>query len=631
MNFGAPILLILLAATPLALAIGLWTLRWRARQAGRMIRLGGGEVLSTSDARSRLLWLTAIGLALAFLALAAARPQIGARETEVRQTGIAVAVALDVSLSMGAQDVDPSRLAVAQAEIGRLFERLRGDRVGLVIFGGDAFVRFPLTRDVRAAREIVDALRPGEVFVPTGTNISAAIDTARSLLEQSDAATRAILIVSDGESLRGDALIAAGEAAGAGVRVFSAGVGTAAGSTILVESGVRGFGPLTPQIDRNTGQPIITRADLAALQSLAQAGRGRFADLGRPGALSALADYFDVLESTTFAVTLQRSPIERFQIFAALALVLLALEPLAPGLRRGWRWLRGGRNQRVQAATLGLFALLIGLIAGACASSAFSRNEQGNVLYDEGDYAAALSEYRQAQADEPGDRQLNLNAGRALHELGEFERAASESGRATGSEDATLAARAFFNLGNHRVAAGDLLAARNAYIESLLLNSTDVDAKFNLELVNAALATQQPPAADQSSDQPGDGGPPNPGQEGSAPGEGDQDGAQPGQQDDSAPPAGEAADGDQPPGEREAQPSPGEDEPGGLGETPPDVDGDSGLSALEALQQALSELDDDAPTREQALAILDALRTRLPRDLLSAGQQAPVEIDPEDR
>lgn len=629
MDFGAVVLLILLAAAPLALAIGFWTLRWRARQAGRMVRLGGGDVVNAGDARSRLIWLTALSLAVVLLALAAARPQIGAREIEVRQTGVAVAVALDVSLSMGAQDVDPSRLTVAQAEIGRLLERLQGDRVGLVIFGGDAFVRFPLTRDVRAAREIVDALRPGEGFVPAGTNISAAIDSARSLLEQSDAATRAILIVSDGESLRGDALLAAGEAAAAGVRVFSAGVGTSVGSTILVESGVRGFGPLTPQIDRSTGQPIISRADFAALQSLADAGRGRFADLGRPGSLSALADDFDALESTTFAVTLQRNPIERFQIFAALALLLLALEPLAPGLRRGWQRLR-----HRQPATLGLVVLAIGLIAGACASSAFSRNEQGNARYDEGDYAAALSEYRQAQADEPGERRLNLNAGRALHGLGEFERAAAESGRATESEDATLAASAFFNLGNHRVAGGDLLAARNFYIESLLLNPSDIDAKFNLELVNAALAALQPPPDDESGDQPGDRGNPSPQGSGS-PGEGDQGDGQPGQQDGSDPPdaSGGGASGEPSSmqGEGGAQPNPGGADPGALGEIPPEGEGDSALSALEALQQALSDLDRDAPTREQALAILDALRTRLPRELLSAGQQAPVEIDPEDR
>ena len=173
MDFGNALLLILLAAAPLALGIGLWTLRWRARQAGRMVRLGGGEVVSTGNARVRLLWLMALSLAVVLLALAAARPLIGGRETEVQQSGVAVAVALDVSLSMGAVDADPNRLAVAQAETGRLFERLQGDRVGLVIFGGDAFVRFPLTRDTRSAREIVDALRPGEGFVPAGTDISA--------------------------------------------------------------------------------------------------------------------------------------------------------------------------------------------------------------------------------------------------------------------------------------------------------------------------------------------------------------------------------------------------------------------------------------------------------------------------
>ena len=163
---------------------------------------------------------------------------------------------------------------------------------------------------------------------------------------------------------------------------------------------------------------------------------------------------------------------------------------------------------------------------------------------------------------------------------------------------------------DHRVTGGDLLAARNAYIESLLLNPSDIDAKFNLELVNAALGAPQPPPDNQG-------------------------GGQPGQQDDSDPPdtPGDGASGDPSSmqGEGGAQPNPGGADSGALGEIPPEGEGDSALSALEALQLALSDLDRDAPTREQALAILDALRTRQPRQLLSAGQQAPGEIDPEDR
>ncbi len=621
MNFGDGALLILLVAMPLAMGMGLWTLRWRARQAERMVRLGGGDVVRSSDARSRLLWLMTLSLALLLLALASARPQIGARETEVQQTGVAVAVALDVSLSMGARDVDPSRLSSAQSEIGHLLSRLPGDRVGLVLFAGNAFVRFPLTRDMHTARKIINALRPGEGFVTAGTDIRAAIEAALSLLEKSDAATRAILIVSDGESLRGDALLAANAAVATGVRVFSAGVGTSAGSTILVESSVRNSGSLTPQIDRNTGQPIISRADFASLQALADAGRGRFAALGRPGSLSALADDFDALASTTFAVTLQRNPIARFQIFTALALVLLVLEPLlSPGLRR--RRLR----RRGQSVTLSLVVMAIGLIASSCASNAFSHNERGNARYAEGSYAAALGEYRQAQADEPSERRLNINAGRALHRLGEFDRAASESGQGTQSSDARLAASAFFNLGNHRVAVGDLLAARNAYIESLLLNPSDIDAKFNLELVNAALMTLQPPPHNPTGARTGDIRDSNVEDSGT--------GGQPRQQDNSDPPDSRARTDGNPPsiqGEGGARAVSGNSGPDGLTETQPETKDAFTLTAMEALQQALSNLDRNAPTREQALAILDALRSRLPRELLSLGQHTPIEIDPEDR
>ena len=412
------------------------------------------------------------------------------------------------------------------------------------------------------------------------------------------------------------------------MRVFAAGIGTPDGATILVDNGV---GRLTPQLNRETGLAIVSPADFDALQALADAGRGRFVDLGRPGALSALADDFDALEATTFAVTRERIPVERFQIFAALALALLMLEPLAPALRRVWHRVGWGRSAGVQPALVGLLMLTIGLLASSCASSAFSHNEKGNTRYDAGDYQAALSEYRQAQADEPGERRLNLNAGRALHALGEFERAISESSRAAEAADATLAARAFFNLGNHRVAEGDLISARNAYIESLLLDPTDFDAKFNLELVNAALAVRQPPGDQQAGD-----GPPTPGQEGSGdPSEQNGQGSQPGQESDSGLP-GDPSEGTESDQSSAAdgvgqQRNPGDAEPGGLGQTPPSNEEDSALSAAEALQEALSELDRDAPTREQALAILDALRARSPRAALPVGQRAPISIDPEDR
>ncbi|MEE9277787.1 MAG: VWA domain-containing protein, partial [Dehalococcoidia bacterium] len=288
MQFGDGSLLSLVVAAAVALLLAVWTWRWRRTLRARLRRRGGSEARDGSAlvqrSRSRsILRVLLVAAALALLGIAVARPQFGDRTTEIRQEGVAVVIALDVSLSMAAEDQTPNRLAVAQAEIGGLLDRLRGDRVGLVIFAGDAFIRFPLTRDAVAARDIVNALEPGEALVRPGTDVAAAIDAARALLATSDAATNVILIVSDGESLQGDALLAAREAANRDLRVFTAGVGTEAGSTIPVAD--RFSRETTVKLDARTGLPVITRLDAPALASLAEAGRGRFVRLDRPGAL----------------------------------------------------------------------------------------------------------------------------------------------------------------------------------------------------------------------------------------------------------------------------------------------------------------------------------------------------------
>ena len=276
---ASPLVLFALAAAA-ALLLSAWSIRWRSRQAARFRGAGGGDVVVRRSLRRRWLKAALIAAALALLALAAARPQFGSTDVPIRQEGIAVALAVDVSLSMAAEDQAPSRLAVVREEVAGLLARLRGDRVGLVLFAGGAFPRFPLTRDAGAARQIVETLQPGMPPLPPGTDVAAAIEAALAILASSDAAAKVIVVIGDGEALQGDAIAAATAAAEAGVRVYAAGVGTTAGATIVVPD------PLTRQptlkIDAATGEPVITRANPALRLALARAGRGRFVLLDRP-------------------------------------------------------------------------------------------------------------------------------------------------------------------------------------------------------------------------------------------------------------------------------------------------------------------------------------------------------------
>ena len=615
MEFGRPELLATFAVAALIALLGIGTLAWRARQVRRFQR-GGGGAGPTSERRRDLLRLSLIVAAAGVLTFAAARPQFGETQVELEQRGVAVAIALDVSQSMTAQDQRPDRFSAAVGEISRYLAVRQDDLVGLVIFAGSSFVRFPLTEDRVAAERVLAALAPGELLVRPGSNLAAAIDGARTLLDGGEAATRIILLVTAGEELQGDALAAARSAADDGVRVFTAGVGTPDGAMIpAFDADGRNIGF---KIDARTGQPVVSRLNVEALSALATAGGGRFVRLDRPGALSSLTADFAALEASLFETKRDAAPKERFQIFLAIAIGLLLLEPVAGGALGGARLLR--RRSRT-AAIAGVASL--GLLAAACATQAFGLNGGANELVREGEHSAALEVYREAQELEPGNAALNLNAGRALHALEEFERAETETSRALRSEDPALRARALYNLALHRWANGDLIQAHSAFIEALRLEPNDLDAKINLELLTLQLQEllePEPGEEDGQSGMPGEGGgegePGEPGE--GEPGEG---GGEPTDQE--APEGAQQGEGDQEPGQ-DGQPGQ-RDEPSGIPENPdalgPDFfDGQSsGGDSRAELQEALDQLEREA-TVEQALALLDALRER-PRNQLSAGSE----------
>ncbi len=580
-QFGDPSLLALLLAGILAGGISLRILRWRARQVTRLLDRGGGRILAGADPRRGLWKFGLICLVVVLLAIAIARPQFGARTRPLEQQGVAMVVALDASLSMAAQDTTPNRMLATQTELAALLDRMSGDRVGLVIYAGEALVRFPLTRDLKTARAIIDTMRPGERALRPGTDVAAAITQSLALLETTPARTRVILLVGDGESLSGDALAAARVAAAADVHIFTAGAGSEAGATIPVVN--RNTGQTVDKIDARSGEPIVTRLDSAALAALADRGGGRFVRLDQPGALSDLAADFDALEASRFAVTTERRPRERFQIALALALALLLIEPLIaarPPRRAAPVAARAPSRLRRRLLFAGLLPV-VALAAASCGDFAAERNAAGTAAFDEGRFDDAATAYREALAASPGDPRLAMNLARALHALEEYDAAIDATRRALAGDDDALAARAYYQLGVHHFEREDLVAARSAYIEALLIEPSDIDAKLNLEIVNTLLAALAPPPGDDGapgdSDEPGSEG--GSGDEGSGGG----DGSSPV---DTAPgrPAGRA-------------PVPGADD-SGIGYSP----------AQEALRDAIRAFDRNNPSPEAALAILDALR-----------------------
>ena len=580
MSFGTPALLALLALVPLT-AAGLFAVhRWQTQAAARYAgsRPPGSLVAMASGPR----WSVAAALltaAVALAALAAARPQAGSRETPVEKAGIDLMLVLDVSQSMDARDVEPSRLARAQAEVLSLLDRLHGDRAGLVIFGRSALLRSPLSTDLRAVAQQVESASRDQGLLQPGTALAAAIDVAVDALAGSpspaaiggpvetggrlSAATRSrvILVVSDGEDHEGRATDAAMRAAQEGIPIYAAGVGSPDGA-FIPELDPKS-GQFAPKLDPSTGQPVITRLDEGLLRRLAGIGDGRYVALegsGRP--LASLADDFADLEKTLFAVAQERRPIERFQWFALAALAALALEGIVAARRRlpslGW--------------TPALASLtFLGLIGAACAASAHSLNEKGNRFYSQGSYAEALDAYQRAQAERPDLGQITHNAANALHRLGRFQRAAEEARRALNTAEGPLAAQLYYGLGNHLFRAGSLEEALNAYKHALMEDPSDADAKYNLEVVLRLLQVRPPP-------------------EGTQPGQG-----QPG------------------------QPGGGEEGPG-----QPQPEGEAGRAERiqRDLQQALAGIEEEFSI-EKALRVLDLLREQQLTQQ-RAGERAPV-------
>ena len=477
MSFGAPGYLAFLLLTGASTACVVWWGIWRA---GARTRLGwpaGRRVAAVYVAPAALL------AALTLAVVASARPQAGAHDVLVEQRGVDLVIVLDVSNSMLADDVAPTRLGQAQAEIARLLDRMQGNRAGLVIFAGQPFVRSPLTADLPALGAIVAGVDRERPLVAPGSDLGAAIRGAQRLFDGDETATKALLIVSDGEDHGAGVGSAVADAQSAGIRVYAAGAGTVQGAPVR-------------DLDPNTGAPrnridgggnsVLTRMDEAALRSIASAGGGRYIALAGGGPpLSGLAAEFRGLTQTAFGTKQSSQPIERFQIVVALALVLLAAPLVLPLRRRPRLTLRSAARFWPLAGA--------GLTAGAiCSSTVADINRRGNNEYAREDFAAALLQYRTAEAKAPRSGELFHNAGNALDRAGEYDKAIEETKRALPAKHGLLPLIEYA-LGNHYAGALRLGDASDAYKLALLADPADADAKHNLEVVTARLTPSPVP------------------------------------------------------------------------------------------------------------------------------------------
>lgn len=317
-----------------AAAFCVWR-RWRrARSAVPEARRE--QVLPGGGASQGVLRGGALGLGLSLLSIAAAGPQCGERTEIVKRSGIDLVVALDASTSMLARDVKPSRLERAKVEVSALLDRLRGDRVGLVVFAGEAFVQCPLTTDYSAAKLFLRAVDPA-AMPQQGTAIAGALREAHRVLDGGarGGAGKAVLIITDGEDNQGDAGEAAKELGDAGIHLYAVAVGSEEGEPIPLtdtKGNVTGY-----KKDRE-GRTVLTRTDTAGLRDLTGRAGGKVltaggADLG----VAAIADELEKLEKGEVESRLAIQYDDRYAYAAWPAFVLLcAAAAMGEGrLRRG--------------------------------------------------------------------------------------------------------------------------------------------------------------------------------------------------------------------------------------------------------------------------------------------------------
>lgn len=269
-----------------------------------------------------ILKYSAIVLTLVILIFALANPQIGTKYEEVKQTGIDVFILLDVSLSMNAEDIRPNRLQKAKHSIATLIQRLRGDRIGLIVFSGNAYVQFPLTTDYAAANLLLNAVSTNSVPQP-GTAIGEAITTAVRSFKDDAQTQKVIVIITDGEDHEGDLEGAIQEAVEKNISIYTIGLGSPSGVPIPVNSGI-GQNPY--KID-GYGNIVLTRLDEQTLQLIAGEGNGKYyRGSNTENELDQIYSELSKLEKTEFGTVKITDYEDRFYYLLIPALLLLVAE-----------------------------------------------------------------------------------------------------------------------------------------------------------------------------------------------------------------------------------------------------------------------------------------------------------------
>ena len=294
------------------------------RKHRQLLEFGDPELIAQlmpDASKSRPVWkFSLLIVALALLIVAGARPQYGQKETTVKRQGIEVMVALDISNSMLAEDVAPNRLDRAKQMLSKMIDNMVDDKVGLVVFAGEAFTQLPITCDYVSAKMFLNTITPS--LIPTqGTAIGAALQTAITSFGAAESeAGRAIILITDGENHEDDAIAAAKKAQELGIQVFVVGIGKPEGSPIP-KPGTNDY------FKDRSGQVVVSRLNEEMCQQIAEAGKGIYVRCDNTNtAMRALQQGMEHIATAELESIVYADYNEQYQSFVLIALLLIAIE-----------------------------------------------------------------------------------------------------------------------------------------------------------------------------------------------------------------------------------------------------------------------------------------------------------------
>lgn len=327
-----------LAAIPVLLLVFLLMLRWKKRAMKRFAEAGLYNTLAPAASKAKY-WIKFLFFIIAycFLIIGIANPQLGSKSEEIKREGVDLIIALDVSNSMKAEDLAPNRLEAAKQAISKLIDNLKGDRLGVIVFGGEAYVQLPVTTDYSAAKLFLNTIDTD--IVPTqGTNIGAAIQLAMKSFDPANEKNKALIIITDGEDHEEDAIKLAKEATEQGVSIHAIGMGSVNGAPIPVYQN----GRITGYKKDQQGNTVVTKLNESNLKQIATAGKGSYVRATNSQAgLSTIFREINKMEKSEFGSKVFKSYVDYFYYFLAIALFLLLLEMMIPeGKTKWWHQLK---------------------------------------------------------------------------------------------------------------------------------------------------------------------------------------------------------------------------------------------------------------------------------------------------